>query len=110
MGTDDAVTQRHHSDISWKAREMDERIPEDIESGHRKNPLARIHLLIGFERSRADEDKETSAGLGLFTVRERLEYFGGSLEIESESGEGSRVIPTAALTDREGSIKEGESK
>jgi hypothetical protein len=27
---------------------MDERIPEDIENGHRKNPLARIHLLIGF--------------------------------------------------------------
>jgi PAS domain S-box-containing protein len=61
---------------------------------------------IGFDRTRAEKDKESSGGLGLFTVRERLEYFGGSLEIESEPGKGSRVILTAALTNRVGTGKE----
>lgn len=57
---------------------------------------------IGFERARAEAGSESSGGLGLFTVRERLEYFGGSLEIESRPGEGSRVILAAALTSRGG--------
>ncbi|MHC4300708.1 MAG: sensor histidine kinase, partial [Planctomycetota bacterium] len=65
---------------------------------------------IGFERSRADKTREPSAGLGLFTVRERLEYLGGSLEIESEPDKGSRVILTAALTSREGSARERAEK
>ena len=61
---------------------------------------------IGFDRSRAEKDTESSGGLGLFTVRERLEHFGGSLEIESEPGKGSRVTLTAALAGREGTGKE----
>ena len=61
---------------------------------------------IGFDRARAGKDEEASDGLGLFTVRERLEYFGGSLDIESEPGKGSRVVLTAALASRQGADKE----
>jgi len=61
---------------------------------------------IGFERARAEAGNESSGGLGLFTVRERLEYFGGSLETESAPGQGSRVTLTAALTSREAIGKE----
>lgn len=56
---------------------------------------------IGFERARANAGGESSGGMGLFTVRERLEYFGGSLETESAPCKGSRIILTAALTSRE---------
>lgn len=52
---------------------------------------------IGFERARAEAGDKQSMGLGLFTVRERLEHFGGSLEIESAPDRGSRVVLTAAL-------------
>jgi len=53
---------------------------------------------IGFDRARAEAGEESSSGLGLFTVRERMEYFSGSLQTESTPGKGSRVVLTAALT------------
>ncbi len=65
---------------------------------------------IGFDRARAEADEETSGGLGLFTIRERLEYFGGSLEIESEPDKGSCVAFAAALTDGGELNKETEHK
>jgi signal transduction histidine kinase len=30
-------------------------------------------------------------GLGLFSIRERLKYLGGSLKVESEPGHGTRM-------------------
>jgi len=50
---------------------------------------------VGFEQTR----EEPSSGLGLFTIRERMEYFGGSLKTESTPGKGTRVILSAVLTD-----------
>jgi len=61
---------------------------------------------IGFERARADAGGESLGGMGLFTVRERLEYFGGSLETESAPCKGSRVVLTVALTGKEALDKE----
>jgi PAS domain S-box-containing protein len=55
---------------------------------------------IGFEQDEIKADGESPGGLGLFTIRERMEHFGGSLQIESTPGKGTRVILTAALTDR----------
>jgi signal transduction histidine kinase len=37
---------------------------------------------------------KTEGGFGLFSVRERLRLFGGTLEIESAPGEGTRMIAT----------------
>ena len=42
----------------------------------------------------ADLKPNTEGGFGLFSVRERLRLFGGSLEIESAPGEGTRMIAT----------------
>lgn len=64
---------------------------------------------IGFERTTPGESGQSSSGLGLFTVRERLQYFGGSLAIESEPGNGTRAVLTAALTKRQGSTAQVES-
>ncbi|MHC4756275.1 MAG: PAS domain-containing sensor histidine kinase, partial [Planctomycetota bacterium] len=55
---------------------------------------------IGFEPAKSGESNRDSAGLGLFTIRERLGHFGGLLEIESQPGKGSRLILTAALTNQ----------
>ncbi len=30
-------------------------------------------------------------GFGLFSIRERIHYFGGKLEIESKSGQGTKI-------------------
>lgn len=38
-------------------------------------------------------------GFGLFSIRERLRYFGGSIEIESAAGHGTRVTLTAPLAE-----------
>lgn len=52
---------------------------------------------VGFEPQTLNWDTEHSSGLGLFNVRERLEYLSGHLDIESQAGEGTTVtitIPT----------------
>lgn len=42
-------------------------------------------------------DWESADGLGLFSVLDRLDYYGGSCEIESVAGEGTKVVLTAPL-------------
>ena len=39
----------------------------------------------------------SSSGIGLFSIRERLSLFGGTLEIQTNPGQGTRVIVTAPL-------------
>jgi signal transduction histidine kinase len=46
---------------------------------------------IGFDLSDADYAVSGSKGFGLFSVRERLQSLGGSMEIQSEPGRGTRV-------------------
>ena len=73
------------------------------------NDTVRIEIQddgMGFDRARAEAGGGSPGGMGLFTVRERLEYFGGSLETESSPCKGSRVILTAALTGKEAHNKE----
>ena len=47
---------------------------------------------VGFAAGQVGASSEKMAGFGLFSIRERLNYFGGSMEIESTSGEVTRVI------------------
>ncbi len=49
----------------------------------------------GFEASNSVPDNE--GGFGLFSIRERLRYFGGRLAIQSHPGSGTRVRITAPL-------------
>ncbi len=52
---------------------------------------------VGFDTAKIDPQSAGITGFGLFSIRERLDYFGGKLKIESEPGQGTTVtltIPT----------------
>ncbi len=57
---------------------------------------------VGFDPAKNDFKKNDSKkcgvdGFGLFSIRERLNYFAGGLEIESEPGHGSRINMTIPI-------------
>lgn len=52
---------------------------------------------VGFDTGRLDSFTERLGGFGLFNIRERLDYIGGSFMVWSEPGEGSRFTLTAPL-------------
>jgi PAS domain S-box-containing protein len=52
---------------------------------------------IGFEVEEKCVAKEPGHGFGLFSIRERIRYLGGSIEIESNPGCGTRVTLMAPL-------------
>jgi len=58
---------------------------------------------IGFDPS-AD-----TGGFGLFSVRERLRHLGGSLEIESAPGDGTRIVLTGPIADPDESRSGGSA-
>jgi PAS domain S-box-containing protein len=45
----------------------------------------------GFDANCARTDGEHAAGFGLFSIRERLEYLGGRMEVQTAAGEGTSV-------------------
>jgi PAS domain S-box-containing protein len=47
---------------------------------------------VGFELAKIDEKVAELSGVGLFSIRERINHLGGHLEIESRLGQGTRVI------------------
>jgi signal transduction histidine kinase len=58
----------------------------------------RIHVAddgVGFDSSNI----EKRSGFGLFSIRERLDFLGGNLEIESKPGQGTRVTLAAPLSE-----------
>ena len=52
---------------------------------------------VGFDATGFGETFGSSGGFGLFSIRERLNHLGGSLVIESGSGQGTRARVTAPL-------------
>jgi len=52
---------------------------------------------VGFEPDAVRGRGDFSAGFGLFEIRERLDYLGGSVDIRSAPEEGTRVTLTAPL-------------
>ncbi len=52
---------------------------------------------IGFQQSAEEFSSGKTAGFGLFSIRERLSYIGGSVEIESKLGEGTQVTLVAPI-------------
>ena len=46
---------------------------------------------VGFDAGRVGTEIHKNEGLGLFNIRERLHHIGGSLEIESKQGNGTRL-------------------
>jgi signal transduction histidine kinase len=47
---------------------------------------------VGFEPASVTQPRESGEGLGLLGMRERVALLGGRLDIESESGRGTRVV------------------
>jgi PAS domain S-box-containing protein len=65
-----------------------------------EGPLVRIVVQddgIGFDTDAIPEATEREAGFGLFSVRERMADLNGSLEMQSEPGEGCRAVLTAPV-------------
>ena len=52
---------------------------------------------VGFAPDKLAVSTGKIEGFGLFSIRERLNYFGGTMEIESTPGKLTRVILTTAL-------------
>jgi signal transduction histidine kinase len=52
---------------------------------------------VGFAPDKAGESCANIEGFGLFSIRERLNYIGGRMEIESIPGEVTRVILSLPL-------------
>lgn len=52
---------------------------------------------IGFNTTQLTDNMRKNKGLGLFSVRERLSYIGGKVDIESQLGAGTKVTITAPL-------------
>ena len=62
----------------------------------------RVHVIVeddgvGFELSKLQSPDKLKGGFGLFNVKERLEYLGGSFDIKSKPGQGTRVTMAVPL-------------
>ena len=49
---------------------------------------------VGFDASTIFNPREQNGGFGFFSMRERLNYLGGGLEVKSKPGKGSQIILT----------------
>jgi signal transduction histidine kinase len=47
---------------------------------------------VGFSQAQAGREVRDAGGFGLFSVRERLQHLGGSMEILSQPGQGTRAV------------------
>ena len=67
---------------------------------------------VGFDAEKALSIRDAARGFGLFDVRERLDYLGGSLTIQSEPGKGTTAILRAPLMQEKaclGGMSHGDS-
>lgn len=53
---------------------------------------------VGFDLDESKAQFSRTDGFGLFSIRERLDHFGGCVEIISNPGEGTRITVSAPLT------------
>jgi PAS domain S-box-containing protein len=52
---------------------------------------------VGFDASQIFVPREQNSGFGFFSMRERLNFLGGGLEVKSKPGQGSQIILTVPL-------------
>jgi len=67
----------------------------------RENNNIRIEIAddgVGFDVATLGNNMGKNKGFGLFSIRERLDFLGGKLEIDSRLGEGTRVVLVAPLS------------
>jgi len=56
---------------------------------------------VGFDQGKAGDVSGELKGFGLFSIRERLSHFGGSFEIQSGLGRGTKIMLTAPLENKD---------
>jgi PAS domain S-box-containing protein len=54
---------------------------------------------VGFDASRIFAPSQLNSGFGFFSMRERVNYLGGSLDVRSRPGQGSQIILKIPLKD-----------
>lgn len=55
----------------------------------------------GFDPGKPPDPDHTEGGFGLYSIRERLDYHGARMTVDSAPGQGTRIIITAPLTAEE---------
>ena len=61
---------------------------------------------VGFDVSQIHSRDYRAAGFGLFSIRERLGYIGGDIDINSRPGHGTRITLVAPIDHKNGNSKE----
>jgi two-component system sensor histidine kinase DegS len=56
---------------------------------------------VGFDFSKIQFSVNNLSGFGLFSMRERMEYFGGNFDVESKPGRGTRITLIMPLKPQE---------
>ncbi len=56
---------------------------------------------VGFDFLKAHFSVDKLSGFGLFSIRERMEHFGGNLDVKSKPGQGAFVTLTMPLKQQE---------
>jgi PAS domain S-box len=56
----------------------------------------------GFDFSKVQFSVTDLSGFGLFSIRERMEHFGGNFDVESKPGQGTRITLAMSLKRQEG--------
>lgn len=71
---------------------VDQAWVEVTRTADRKIRIAVSDAGAGFTPERLGDRSESGGGFGLFSIRERLKYLGGYMEIDSRPGRGSRFV------------------
>jgi signal transduction histidine kinase len=64
---------------------------------------------IGFDPADLDAPRQRPQGFGLFSIRERLGYLGGSVETTAEPGKGARITLRVPARERNSATEPIES-
>jgi len=64
---------------------------------------------VGFDASQIYDAKDNQGGFGFFSMRERLNYLGGGLEVRSKPGQGSQIILSVPLPHEKAAPGKGKS-
>jgi signal transduction histidine kinase len=75
----------------------------------REGPFLKLQVNddgVGFDAARVFAPREPDGGFGLFSMRERLNYLGGGLDVKSKRGQGSQITVKLSLPVAAGAAKE----
>jgi signal transduction histidine kinase len=105
-GIDGPIDEEIQIVLFQAVREMLNNIAKHSEAGHvdlfvsRKNGNVTLDLEddgIGFDPDEVGIRTDTLSGFGLFSIRERVNFFGGDFEIDSAPGQGARLRLTVPV-------------